>query len=34
MDTIVVNNIEIKFADNIPAEEKGNAIAFAMEFVN
>ena len=34
MDTIVVNNIEIKFADNIPAEEKGNAIAFAMDFVN
>ena len=34
MDTIVVNNVEIKFADNIPAEEKGNAIAFAMDFVN
>ena len=34
MDTIVVNNVEIKFADNIPAEQKGNAIAFAMDFVN
>lgn len=34
MDTIVVNNVEIRFADNIPAEQKGNAIAFAMEFVN
>lgn len=34
MDTIVVNNVEIKFADNIPAEQKGNAIAFAMNFVN
>ena len=34
MDTIVVNNVEIRFADNIPAEQKGNAIAFAMNFVN
>ena len=34
MDTIVVNNVEIRFADNIQAEQKGNAIAFAMNFVN
>lgn len=34
MDTIVVNGVEMSIADHIPAEQKGSAIAFALNFVS